>query len=69
MTVIRLVNDAVDTIESEGTMSHSLCVSPLAHPLFFYPSLVIAVSLLKEVISYRLKLNTVSLCVKYYIVQ
>lgn len=28
VTVIRLVNDAVDTIESEGTMS-PLCVSPL----------------------------------------
>lgn len=29
VTVIRLVNDAVDTIESEGTMFHPLCVSLL----------------------------------------
>lgn len=41
VTVIRLVNDAVDTIESEGTMSHPLCVSHLIISPFFYLSLVI----------------------------
>lgn len=51
VTVIRLVNDAVDTIESEGTMSHPLCVYPLNLSLFSYVSFVIAVSLLKEVSS------------------
>lgn len=33
VTVIRLVNDAVDTIESEGTMSYLSCVSSLAVPV------------------------------------
>lgn len=44
VTVIRLVNDAVDTIESEGTMSHQLCVSPLTFPFLAYARLVIALS-------------------------
>lgn len=41
VTVIRLVNDAVDTIESEGTSSHPLCVSHLTVLLSLYDLIIL----------------------------
>lgn len=58
VTVIRLVNDAVDTIESEGTMSHPLCVSPLT--LLLSQSGYCRISSEKHVFSYILKLNALT---------
>lgn len=64
VTVIRLVNDAVDTIENEGTMSPPLCVCTFTFSFLSHLSLVFAVSLLKakSVICCVWELD---MCVKY----
>lgn len=48
VTVIRLVNDAVDTIESEGTMSYLSCVSSLAVPVLNNFSLIQIITFISQ---------------------